>query len=537
MSRLPRGSQKVYFRRVWRRIHDADPSQSTDAPPPAAAPAAVCGASSVGTTFTTASNGGKPKREISGASGASSTPVQGNDESPSSMERSATKSLASLASTSRRSALRTPTTTTRCQSGTDKVANSTVIIGPHTRLNGNPNAFVDAAPSCGTTQHGAEALAHAAAAQSTGECHSHPIVMLAIQEDQEWLSDHDCFVRRNLEVFAAEEKDVLTAKADRKLCVTVGQVGIRCLHCAVAVSRYSDGGKRGARGTAVAYPHSISSIYECVKELHRNHLESGCPHLPSDVRSKIHELKGSMASSLSSVLRRYYVMAAKGLGMIDCGKEGIRAGGGRASISLGSSAEHEYAVASTRERDRSTDAGLPADAEHLRTRAVKAIVAATAASDEDANAVETGAAVVKTAKTSPKKNALPDPNGGDPSKGKAGAKLTRSTVDGSKLSDQSVHAAAAAVPIPEHMPQTQTHGQAAAPPVYEAPAYGYAPPMASVPPHYGYNHYGAYGAPPGAVQGSFLASAITPLESRKRKPARETDEAHCTGRPTSLRKL
>ena len=109
----------------------------------------------------------------------------------------------------------------------------------------------------------------------TGEFQSRPIVMPAIKKDKEWQSDHDCFVRRNLEVFTAAEKDVLTARADRKLGDAVGQVGIRCLHCAVAVSCYMYcNGRRGVRDTAVVYPHSMSNIFECVKELHRNRIIS-----------------------------------------------------------------------------------------------------------------------------------------------------------------------------------------------------------------------------------------------------------------------
>ena len=266
MSQMPRGSQKVYFRRVWRRIHDDDPSPSSVAAAPTSAASTVDMASITCTTIGSVS-WDATKSYVRGDGTTSSTPVRGNDESPNSMERSATKSLASLSKG--RSARRTPTSTY-------------VIIGPHAKLVVcNANAFVDAAPSCGTCKHGAEALAHAAAAQSTGEHHSHPIVMLALSEDKEWLSVYDCFLRSNIEVFAADEKDVACARADRKLGISIGQLGIRCLHCAVAVSRFSDG-RQGTRGTAVVFPTSTSSIYECVKDFQRNHLENHCPHLPRE---------------------------------------------------------------------------------------------------------------------------------------------------------------------------------------------------------------------------------------------------------------
>jgi len=539
MSQMPRGSQKVFFRRVWRRIHDDDPSPSSVSLAPTLpalnAAAATCAASTVGMASTAIGSVGRKntKSDMRGAGTTSSTPVRGNDVSPNSMERSATKSLASLAKGG--SALRTPKST-RVTSGANVVLNPSIIIGPHAHLLGT-DAFIDAEPSCGTCKHGAEALAHAAAAQSTGEYHSLPMVMLAISEDKEWLSDHDCFVRRNVEVFAAEEKDVLTAAADRKVCISVGQVGIRCLHCAVAVSRYS-GGRRGARGTAVAYPHSISSIYECVKDFHRNHLVNNCPHLPPEVKSKTSELKGTMATSLSSVLRRYYVMAAKALGMVDTAKEGIRAGG--ISIPLGSSAEQEYALAEPRVEL------LPADAGHLRARAAKAVAAAAAASFEDATTATTA--------TRPTTRAAAGSAGqttNTASKANAPAALTGSKDKGSgnsKTKTKVTRSTGAAGLAPEHLAHDQatvataalTH-PSAAPPAYGAPApvYRYAPPPTSAPPtHYGYHHYGAYG-PPGAVQGSFLASAITPLESRKRKaPVRESPREDEGGdsRPSSSRK-
>jgi len=144
-------------------------------------------------------------------------------------------------------------------------------------------------------------------------------ILLGIDEDREWISDMDCFVRENLEVFCASIDDVNKAQSDRKFPITIGQVGMRCLHC--AISSTSDD---VARGTAVSFPPSINGIYESVREFQRLHLES-CPNLPDDVSSKLRDLKGS--SSLSSVLRRHYVSAAKALGMYDCtGGNGIKVG-------------------------------------------------------------------------------------------------------------------------------------------------------------------------------------------------------------------
>mmetsp|Transcript_26244 Transcript_26244/g.56870 ORF Transcript_26244/g.56870 Transcript_26244/m.56870 type:complete len:1234 (-) Transcript_26244:138-3839(-) len=422
MSKLPRGSQKVFFRRMWRRIHEGDPAPGAILAPPVsrrppipAPPADTI--SRLSHSQGSSTDGAMPP-----------LPDAGNAVTvPSSTEQRVSQSLASLAGV-----MRTPIAprASRASGGPGDLVAGTAdrspIMGPHERL--KDNFVVDVVSD--TAEIAAKALAHSAAAQSTGVQEEHPIIMLAIKEDKEWLSDNDCFIRRNVEVFSATEKDVLTAKADRKQPVKLGQVGIRCIHCAVALSRYSDG-KRGARGSAVSFPYSISGIYESVREFQRMHLES-CPHLPDDVRVRLSQLKG--ASSLSSVLRRYYVMAAKALGMVDS-KEGIRAGG--ESTSLGSSAEHEFA--------KSTQ-GLALSS------------------------------IVSSARTS-------TPSGYS-STGNA------PTYGGENY----------------NYPPTQPH------------IHPHPPPP---PPHYGY--YYNY-APHGAVPGSFLQSAITPLESRKRKAPRETTQ-------------
>jgi len=150
-------------------------------------------------------------------------------------------------------------------------------------------------------------------------------ISLAIPEDKDWLSDTDCFVRRNLEVFCASNDDIFSAQTDRKFPITLGQVGIRCIHCAAT--------SEGARGNAVNFPYSIDGIYEVVRELQKLHLES-CVNLPAETSQEMANLKTS--TSLSSVLRRYYVLAAKALGMIDT-PEGIRMSG--ETLSIGSTGD------------------------------------------------------------------------------------------------------------------------------------------------------------------------------------------------------
>lgn len=233
MTALPRGSQKVFFRRMWRRLHDEDPG----------------------------AKGNEPRTTEGNMSG---------DNSNTAVDIPLKDSELDLTSS----------------------------------IRGNFSEM--------STENTAKALA--AFASNPSESRSTRI-LLAIDEDKEWLSDMDCFIRKNLEVFCAEAKDVEAAQEDRKYPITEGQIGIRCIYCAMNPDVES-------RGSAVSFPYSIGGIYEAVREFQRLHLES-CPCLPSTFSEKLNSLKGS--SSLSSVLRRYYVQAAEALGMQDT-SDGIRAG-------------------------------------------------------------------------------------------------------------------------------------------------------------------------------------------------------------------
>ena len=258
MARLPRGSQKVFFRRMWRRLHDKDPQ--ADSPEQASPPQS----SSIATQD-------EPIAIQTKGSGHDSSPggTTGSDESILVVQRS--------------------------------------------------------------TKEAAKALADASAMSFPPSPTSR--VLLAIPEDKEWLSDMDVFIRRQIEVFCSTSDDVNVARSDRKFPVHEGQVGIRCIHCSLTKQG------TGARGSAVAYPFSVSGIYESVREFQRLHLDS-CENLPVELKAKLSDMKGS--TSLSSVLRKYYVLAAKALGLQDT-RDGIRAGAG--SVPIGS--ESAFAFSSS----------------------------------------------------------------------------------------------------------------------------------------------------------------------------------------------
>lgn len=223
MSSRPRGSQKVFFRRVWRRLHSGDIDAAEKAPP--------------------------SSRLVMSPKLATSVDVESALKSPEIASGTAARMLKA---------------STTAESATQKER-----------------------------------------------------VVLALPQDKDWLSDMDCFVRNNVEIFSATENDLAVAKTDKKYPIKLGQVGLRCMHCA--------GSDIGARREAVMYPYSISGIYESVRDFQKLHLDY-CPHLPPDLKGAMSKLTHG-CSSLSSVLRRYYVQAARALGLFDSEDGGIRAGG------------------------------------------------------------------------------------------------------------------------------------------------------------------------------------------------------------------
>ena len=95
-------------------------------------------------------------------------------------------------------------------------------------------------------------------------------IPMADEHDSENLSDSLAFLRRQLEYFpaTAEDVEVRKGKGGRHRTVHVGQVGIRCIHCA---HRPADERSTGA----VAFPTSTGLVYQAVRNWQRKSV-SGC---------------------------------------------------------------------------------------------------------------------------------------------------------------------------------------------------------------------------------------------------------------------
>jgi hypothetical protein len=142
-------------------------------------------------------------------------------------------------------------------------------------------------------------------------------MFLGLPHDSDSLSDRQCFVRTDfVEAFAATERDVAARHSKGAQKLSIGQVGIRCIHCKHL--RPKDRAER-----AVCYPSSISRIYQTVADMQRFHFEQ-CTEIPENTRKIYKSLKTTRPRGVGSP-QVYWIQSAKRLNLVDS-DEGIRFG-------------------------------------------------------------------------------------------------------------------------------------------------------------------------------------------------------------------
>jgi hypothetical protein len=159
---------------------------------------------------------------------------------------------------------------------------------------------------------------------SSAPVHCGGAVMLASPMDQGHLNPLHCFVRRHVEVFAADKDDIAAPSPGRKHRVLLGQVGIRCVHCASLPPK-----ERVKR--AVCYPPSVNGIYHSLSNMKFDHFGicRGLSNKDRDEFTALRKLSGRRVAAqgaskgASNSTAQYYHDSALRLGLVDS-DEGIR---------------------------------------------------------------------------------------------------------------------------------------------------------------------------------------------------------------------
>jgi hypothetical protein len=109
-------------------------------------------------------------------------------------------------------------------------------------------------------------------------------IVLYVEDDDQFLTEYQCFLRKQLELFEAAPVDVRSSSQGRNTPIILGQVGLRCRHCAdlPLVAR--------TKG-AVYYSHTIDGIYQIAQNMSKVHLSQRCYRIPAGIKRKLVALK------------------------------------------------------------------------------------------------------------------------------------------------------------------------------------------------------------------------------------------------------
>lgn len=143
-----------------------------------------------------------------------------------------------------------------------------------------------------------------------------PYMPFSIEEDANWLSSFQCFIRSEiLELFRVSSQGIKVRNALKSL--TINQVGIRCRFCA-----HLQHGTRANR--ASCFPSKIDKIYQSFTMMLREHFPS-CSEIPEETKKRFTQLQNMNAQGASNA-KGYWEHAAKKKGLVDISEDNGRGG-------------------------------------------------------------------------------------------------------------------------------------------------------------------------------------------------------------------
>ena len=108
--------------------------------------------------------------------------------------------------------------------------------------------------------------------------------------DEDSLSEYQCLVRRQVDLFEARREEVDSNAKGRNKPIVLGQVGIRCNHCSMLPP------KQRARG-AIYYPAKLNGLYQAAQSMASGHLCYHCQHIPNEIRQELLILRERKSSA------------------------------------------------------------------------------------------------------------------------------------------------------------------------------------------------------------------------------------------------
>jgi hypothetical protein len=141
-------------------------------------------------------------------------------------------------------------------------------------------------------------------------------VCIARHEDSVKLSSFQVLLRKQIDAFQASDDDITTHTRGRNKPIVLGQVGIRCRHCAyLPVSRRTKG--------STYFPATVLGIYQAAQNMSTTHIQCGvCSEMPPELKREFAQHLACKVAS-SGAGRPYWAQSAKQLGLVDT-EDGIQ---------------------------------------------------------------------------------------------------------------------------------------------------------------------------------------------------------------------
>jgi hypothetical protein len=138
-----------------------------------------------------------------------------------------------------------------------------------------------------------------------------PAMPIFMDCDKEVLTPYQCLLREHIELFEAGALDIRGTAQGRNTPILLGQVGVRCRHCAALPHAAR------ARG-AVYYSQTIDGIYQVAQNMSKVHLIKRCHRVPPEVQSKLNSFRGD--NQRASGGKDYWADGIRALGVYEIGR-------------------------------------------------------------------------------------------------------------------------------------------------------------------------------------------------------------------------
>ena len=141
-----------------------------------------------------------------------------------------------------------------------------------------------------------------------------PPTIIYMSCDDDSLSEYQCLVRKQIELFEARREDVDSNAQGRNRPIVMGQVGIRCRHCTMLPPKHR------ARG-AIYYPAKLYGLYQAAQNMASSHLCEHCQHVPVEARAELLKLRDRKSSAGGG--KKYWADGVRILGVFE-DEDGLR---------------------------------------------------------------------------------------------------------------------------------------------------------------------------------------------------------------------